>query len=398
MRGGRCCSTRRIAAASIRAHSSTSSRLDLATLRRSEDSFVDELFAGVVDRGYPLMRAHFPRCYVDVNREPYELDPRMFDGRLPSFANTRSMRVAGGLGTVARVVGDAQEIYDQRISVDDALAADREPVQALSSRAAQTVHPHAPRLRRRHADRLPFDALGDGREGRPAARRHRARRPLRHELRRRRHRNGRGDVARRSATRSAATSPMPAASSPSITATRPPACTRSSSRSTARSTWTSSVTSAVATFARVCGRSGDAGRASGGDPAGGVAALSRGRRIALPPVALIGMAAMKLLHGNIERLRHATHRIRRSARSARKSSKPTKNKKKRPLAVASGPSLGRKRPRRAAGTCRSTLPRCSNMSSRCTKRKRSERRISRTIRAAGDGRADRGRRYKTRRR
>ncbi len=98
-----------------------SSRLDLATLRRSEDSFVDELIAGVVARGYPVMRAHFPRCYVDVNREPYELDPRMFHGRLPSFANTRSMRVAGGLGTVARVVGDAQEIYDQRIAVDDAL-------------------------------------------------------------------------------------------------------------------------------------------------------------------------------------------------------------------------------------------------------------------------------------
>jgi N-formylglutamate deformylase len=98
-----------------------SARLDLATLRRSEDCFVDELLLGVVGRGHPLMRAHFPRCFVDVNREPYELDPRMFDGRLPSFANTRSMRVAGGLGTVARVVGDAQEIYDQRIPVDDAL-------------------------------------------------------------------------------------------------------------------------------------------------------------------------------------------------------------------------------------------------------------------------------------
>jgi len=82
---------------------------------------VDELLTGVVQRGHPLMRAHFPRCFVDVNREPYELDPRMFDGRLPSFANTRSMRVAGGLGTVARVVGDAQEIYDQRIPVEDAL-------------------------------------------------------------------------------------------------------------------------------------------------------------------------------------------------------------------------------------------------------------------------------------
>ena len=99
----------------------TAARLELATLRRSEDSFVDELLVGVVRRGHPLMRAHFPRCYVDVNREPYELDPRMFDGRLPSFANTRSMRVAGGLGTVARVVGEAQEIYHDRLPVREAM-------------------------------------------------------------------------------------------------------------------------------------------------------------------------------------------------------------------------------------------------------------------------------------
>src|SRR3954464_9986471 len=98
----------------------TAAKLDLSTLRRSEDSFVDELIAGVVPRGHPLMQVYFPRCYIDVNREPYELDPRMFEGRLPSFANTRSMRVAGGLGTVARVVGDAQEIYNQRIPIDDA--------------------------------------------------------------------------------------------------------------------------------------------------------------------------------------------------------------------------------------------------------------------------------------
>ena len=96
-------------------------RLELATLRRSEDCFVDDLALGVVGCGFPLMRAHFPRCYVDVNREPYELDPRMFEGRLPSFANTRSMRVAGGLGTIARVVGDSQEIYGRRLAVDEAL-------------------------------------------------------------------------------------------------------------------------------------------------------------------------------------------------------------------------------------------------------------------------------------
>ncbi len=97
------------------------SRVDVAALRRSEDSFVDELIAGLSAQGFPVVSVHFPRSYVDVNREPYELDPRMFSGRLPSFANTRSMRVAGGLGTIPRVVGDGQEIYRERLDVDDAL-------------------------------------------------------------------------------------------------------------------------------------------------------------------------------------------------------------------------------------------------------------------------------------
>jgi N-formylglutamate amidohydrolase len=98
------------------------SRIDLPSLRRSEDSFIDELIGALSERGFAVVRVHFPRSYVDVNREPYELDPRMFAGRLPSFANTRSMRVAGGLGTIPRVVGDGQEIYRERLLVDDALS------------------------------------------------------------------------------------------------------------------------------------------------------------------------------------------------------------------------------------------------------------------------------------
>jgi len=43
-------------------------RLDLATLRRSEDCFVDELLLGVVSRGHPLMRAHFPRHGLSTER------------------------------------------------------------------------------------------------------------------------------------------------------------------------------------------------------------------------------------------------------------------------------------------------------------------------------------------
>ena len=64
--------------------------LDPLTLRRSEDAYVDELFAGAIRVGAPLLRAHFPRAFLDVNREPYELDQRMFEERLPPFANTRS--------------------------------------------------------------------------------------------------------------------------------------------------------------------------------------------------------------------------------------------------------------------------------------------------------------------
>ena len=99
-----------------------SSRLDAVALRRSEDAFVDALFAGVGDLGAPLLRARFPRAYLDLNREPYELDPRMFEGRLPGFVNTRSVRVAGGLGTIARVVGESQEIYAGRLDVEEGLA------------------------------------------------------------------------------------------------------------------------------------------------------------------------------------------------------------------------------------------------------------------------------------
>src|SRR5918998_3631787 len=97
------------------------SRLDALSLRRSEDAHVDALFRGVVGLGAPLMTARFPRAYLDVNREPYELDPRMFEGRLPPFANTRSMRVAGGLGTIPRIVADGQEIYRGKLPVDEGL-------------------------------------------------------------------------------------------------------------------------------------------------------------------------------------------------------------------------------------------------------------------------------------
>ena len=99
------------------------SNLDLLMLRRSEDSFVDELFADAPSHGAPLLRAHFPRAFIDPNREPFELDPAMFEDTLPAYANTQSSRVAAGLGTIARVVSTGQEIYIGKLRFAD--AADR---------------------------------------------------------------------------------------------------------------------------------------------------------------------------------------------------------------------------------------------------------------------------------
>lgn len=93
------------------------SRLDARALRKSEDCYVDELLAGVASFGAPLLAARFPRAYLDVNREPFELDPALFSEPLPSFANTRSTRVAGGLGTIARIVADGEEIYERRLAL-----------------------------------------------------------------------------------------------------------------------------------------------------------------------------------------------------------------------------------------------------------------------------------------
>ena len=97
------------------------SRLDSLTLRRSEDAYVEELFGFVAEMGAPLLYAHFPRAYLDVNREPYELDPALFRDGLPHYANTQSVRVVGGLGTIARIVSESDEIYREPLTVGAAL-------------------------------------------------------------------------------------------------------------------------------------------------------------------------------------------------------------------------------------------------------------------------------------
>jgi len=151
------------------------SRLDPIAIRRSEDSFVDELFAAGPSLGLPLLAAQFPRAFCDVNREAWELDPAMFEDSLPGFVNAASPRVSAGLGTIARIVGTGEPIYRQKMRFAEAEARIKRCWQpyheALNGLIAQTLErfgaclvidchsmPSAPAPR---GGRMPDVVLGD---------------------------------------------------------------------------------------------------------------------------------------------------------------------------------------------------------------------------------------------
>ncbi len=119
-------------------------RLDMATLRRSEDSFVEELFGSAPALGCPLIHATFPRTWCDVNREPWELDPAMFADPLPAYVNAASPRVGAGLGTIARVVSTGEAIYRRKLTFEEAearIATCWRPYhEALAGLLAETLH------------------------------------------------------------------------------------------------------------------------------------------------------------------------------------------------------------------------------------------------------------------
>ena len=89
-------------------------------LRSSEDSFVDEIFDSAPTLGAPFIKALFPRAFLDVNRQPFELDPSMFSDILPNFVTTQNNRISAGLGTIARVVSNGEKIYRDKLTFIEA--------------------------------------------------------------------------------------------------------------------------------------------------------------------------------------------------------------------------------------------------------------------------------------
>src|ERR1700759_5649771 len=90
----------------------------LERLRQAEDSFVDELYRSGPQHGAVLIRALFPRSYIDPNRSILDIDATLIDGAWPGPAiATRQTEL--GIGLIWRVLDTGQPIYGRKLTVDE---------------------------------------------------------------------------------------------------------------------------------------------------------------------------------------------------------------------------------------------------------------------------------------
>ena len=95
---------------------------DLATLRRAEDTHVEKLYAFAPATGAAWIEAHFPRSYLDANRDTTELDTALLDGPWtgPLSTDPRVLsKVRLGKGLVWKLTDEGLPIYDRLLTVDE---------------------------------------------------------------------------------------------------------------------------------------------------------------------------------------------------------------------------------------------------------------------------------------
>jgi len=94
-------------------------RLKERELRLSEDAYTDELFWNEKLK-VPMIRDNYARNYIDVNREPLELNQKLFEDELPAYVNHFSIRAAKGFGTIPQAVKRGIKIYKEKLRFDEA--------------------------------------------------------------------------------------------------------------------------------------------------------------------------------------------------------------------------------------------------------------------------------------
>ncbi len=86
-------------------------------LRSSEDAYVDRFIGETL--GAPVLKARFPRAYVDLNRAADELDPAIIQNASGQPTNPR---IAAGLGVIPRVVSNGRAIQLGKMKLAEAEA------------------------------------------------------------------------------------------------------------------------------------------------------------------------------------------------------------------------------------------------------------------------------------
>jgi len=88
-----------------------------ASLRSAEDALVDRLIAPGVDHGATVVLGRLGRAWLDLNRDPADLDPGLIDGAADVPV---SARTAAGYGVIPRLTGDGRALYDRRLTLGEA--------------------------------------------------------------------------------------------------------------------------------------------------------------------------------------------------------------------------------------------------------------------------------------
>ena len=88
------------------------------SLRSAEDALVGRLVEDGPAHGAPLIEGRVGRAYVDLNRDPADLDPALIDGAAPACGP----KAAAGYGVLPRLAGDGAPLYARRLSLEEAAA------------------------------------------------------------------------------------------------------------------------------------------------------------------------------------------------------------------------------------------------------------------------------------
>ena len=88
-----------------------------AGLRSLEDAFVDELFGHAPVHGAILLKALFPRSYIDPNRAHDDIDERMLADPWPHESNP-TYKARSGIGLIFRYAAEGP-VYDRKLKAHE---------------------------------------------------------------------------------------------------------------------------------------------------------------------------------------------------------------------------------------------------------------------------------------